>query len=63
MSDFNQAVKVILQHEGGYVDNPNDPGGATNYGISLRFLADHPESGDFNGDGEVDAEDIANMTV
>jgi len=29
-----------LRHEGGYVNNPNDPGGATNYGISLRFLKD-----------------------
>ena len=27
-----------LESEGGYVDNPNDPGGATNFGISSRYL-------------------------
>lgn len=38
MRPFEDFVKVILKHEGGYVDHPNDPGGATKYGISLRFL-------------------------
>lgn len=38
MSDFEKAIPVVLEHEGGYVNNPNDNGGATNYGISLRFL-------------------------
>ena len=33
---FDQAVDVILKHEGGLVDNPNDPGGITNFGISKR---------------------------
>ncbi len=35
-SDFNLAVKVILVNEGGYVSNPSDPGGETNFGISKR---------------------------
>lgn len=34
---FKQAVKELLRAEGGYVDHPSDPGGATNYGISLRW--------------------------
>ncbi len=37
MSNFEPAVQIVLQHEGGWVDNPLDPGGATNYGISLTF--------------------------
>jgi len=34
MADFNQAVNKTLIHEGGYVDNPNDSGGPTKYGIT-----------------------------
>jgi lysozyme family protein len=63
MASFEHAIPIILKHEGGYVNHPNDPGGATNYGISLRFLAEHPDDGDFDHDGDVDIEDIANMTV
>jgi lysozyme family protein len=38
MSDFDTAVKVILKHEGGLANNPNDPGGITNFGISIMFV-------------------------
>ena len=34
MADFLQAVNITLVREGGYVDNPADPGGATNFGIT-----------------------------
>jgi lysozyme family protein len=34
MADFNQAVQKTLIHEGGYVNNPNDSGGPTKYGIT-----------------------------
>tara|TARA_R100000656_G_scaffold106449_1_gene78568 strand:- start:304 stop:780 length:477 start_codon:yes stop_codon:yes gene_type:complete len=33
---FGDAIKVILKHEGGYVNDSNDPGGETNMGISKR---------------------------
>jgi lysozyme family protein len=36
MKQFNDYLKVILKHEGGYVNNSSDPGGETNYGISKR---------------------------
>lgn len=38
MSNFDIAVKVVLQHEGGYVNNPADPGGETNFGVTKKFL-------------------------
>lgn len=36
MADFTKAIKIILHHEGGYVNDPKDPGGETNFGISKR---------------------------
>ena len=37
MSHFPTAIEHTLKWEGGYVDHPSDPGGATNFGISLRW--------------------------
>lgn len=34
--EFQRALKRILEFEGGKVDNPNDPGGRTAYGIIQR---------------------------
>ena len=33
---FERALAVILQHEGGYVNHPDDPGGRTNLGVTQR---------------------------
>ena len=38
--DFTEAVSVVLKHEGGYVNDMNDPGGETNMGISKRSYPD-----------------------
>lgn len=63
MSNFDIAIIPVLKHEGGYVDNANDPGGATNYGISLRWLSKQGDlDGDFDGDGDIDVDDIKAMT-
>jgi lysozyme family protein len=35
-SEFNGAFEILIGHEGGYVDHPDDPGGETKYGISKR---------------------------
>ncbi len=37
-STFKHALAHVLKHEGGYVDHPLDPGGATNLGITRRTL-------------------------
>jgi lysozyme family protein len=34
--EFDKAFEVIIGHEGGYVNDPRDPGGETKYGISKR---------------------------
>ncbi len=33
---FDEAFDKLIGHEGAYVNNPNDPGGETNWGISKR---------------------------
>lgn len=48
MARFEDAIDHVLENEGGYVNNPADPGGETNYGISKRSYPN---------------EDIKNLTV
>jgi lysozyme family protein len=69
MTAFDRAIEVVLDHEGGFVDHPSDPGGATNFGVSLRFLKAEIEAGrldaalyDYDGDGDIDADDIRALT-
>jgi len=44
MADFDLALPITLQFEGGYCNNPNDPGGETNLGITMAVFqrASHP---------------------
>jgi lysozyme family protein len=43
--DFEQAIKIVLQHEGGYVNNPKDPGGETNFGITKKTAVEYGYTG------------------
>lgn len=36
MSNFSECLKLVLHHEGGYVNHPKDPGGETNMGVTKR---------------------------
>ena len=47
VTKFEDSIEVVLEHEGGYVNDPKDPGGETNFGIARRS---HPDV------------DIANLT-
>lgn len=35
-SNFDVCLPLVLKHEGGYVDHPSDPGGATNRGVTKK---------------------------
>jgi lysozyme family protein len=39
--NYPRCLEHVLKWEGGYVDHPKDPGGATNYGITRATLAKH----------------------
>lgn len=41
MMDFATALAHVLESEGGYVNHPRDPGGATNLGITQRTARAH----------------------
>lgn len=50
------ALPKVLVHEGGFVDHPADPGGATNKGVTIGTLK---RLGiDVDGDGDVDVVDL-----
>ncbi|THF67603.1 hypothetical protein E6C76_04035 [Pseudothauera nasutitermitis] len=34
--NFDTAFERLIGHEGGYVNHPEDPGGETNWGVTLR---------------------------
>lgn len=38
--DFDTAFDRLMGHEGGYTNNPADPGGETNWGIAKRSYPD-----------------------
>ena len=69
---YQRAFDRLLKAEGGYVNHPADRGGATKYGISLRFLVaegkiDRDADGfydyDLDMDGDIDGADIAALTI
>jgi lysozyme family protein len=42
---FQDALKRVLKHEGGYIDHPSDPGGETNFGITKAVARNYGYSG------------------
>jgi len=50
----------IIAREGGYVNDPDDPGGATKFGVTIHTM--RRLGLDLDGDGDVDAEDVKRIT-
>lgn len=60
MAKFEAFAGKVLHLEGGYVNHPLDRGGPTKYGVILSIWREHGH--DKDGDGDIDAEDIKQLT-
>lgn len=56
-----QMAEQIVNREGGFVNDPDDPGGATNFGVTIHTLRNIPW-GDLDGDGDIDEMDVRALT-
>lgn len=56
MRSVQDIAREILAREGGYVNDPDDPGGATNHGVTVHTM--RRLGLDLTGDGAVDAQDV-----
>jgi lysozyme family protein len=60
MQTVRQLAEEIVAREGGYVDDPHDPGGATNFGVTIHTM--RRLGLDLTGDGQVDSADVRRLT-
>ncbi|MFM2390182.1 MAG: hypothetical protein RLZZ437_1737 [Pseudomonadota bacterium] len=60
MQTVTEIAKEIVAREGGFVNDPDDPGGATNYGVTIHTM--RRLGLDLTGDGRVDVNDVRRLT-
>ncbi|WP_171129333.1 MULTISPECIES: holin-associated N-acetylmuramidase [unclassified Ruegeria] len=56
MQTVRRIAQDIVHREGGFVDDPDDPGGATKYGVTIHTM--RRLGLDLNGDGAVSRDDV-----
>jgi lysozyme family protein len=61
MQSVQQIAADIVRREGGFVNDPNDPGGATNHGVTIHTM--RRLGLDLTGDGRVDTDDVRQLTI
>jgi lysozyme family protein len=60
MQTVDAIAERILAHEGGYVNDPDDPGGVTNHGVTIHTM--RRLGLDLTGDGQVSEADLRRLT-
>ena len=60
MKTVRDIAKAIVTREGGFVNDPDDPGGATNFGVTIHTM--RRLGLDLTGDGQVDISDVRSLT-
>lgn len=58
--DVRALAAEIVQREGGYVNDPSDPGGATNFGVTIHTM--RRLGLDLTGDGRVSEADVKRLS-
>lgn len=59
MQSVEEIAAAIVAREGGYVNDPDDPGGATKYGVTIGTM--RRLGLDLTGDGRIDAADVRGL--
>lgn len=60
MQTVREIAREIVAREGGYVNDPDDPGGATNFGVTIHTM--RRLGLDLTGDGVVGVADVRALT-
>ena len=60
MKDVETLAREIVAREGGYVNDPDDPGGATKYGVTIHTM--RGLGMDLDGDGQVSPADVKRLS-
>jgi lysozyme family protein len=61
MMNVDAIARDIVRREGGFVNDPDDPGGATKYGVTIHTM--RRLGLDLDRDGDVDADDVRGLTL
>lgn len=59
MQSVRQIAEEIVAREGGYVNDPDDPGGATNFGVTIHTM--RRLGLDLNRDGKISTSDVRQL--
>lgn len=57
LHNLQRSIEEVLKHEGGFVDHPADPGGATIYGVTLKTYQKYKRN------PHLTVEDLKNITM
>ena len=60
MKTIEQLAEEIVAREGGFVNDPDDPGGETNHGVTIHTM--RRLDIDVTGEGRIDVEDVRRLT-
>ncbi|WP_304616867.1 holin-associated N-acetylmuramidase [Paracoccus sp. (in: a-proteobacteria)] len=60
MKSVEDIAREIVRREGGFVNDPDDPGGATNFGVTIGTM--RSLGMDLNRDGRIDVQDVRALT-